>query len=126
MEFPLEIESKAFKAENGEYAWLKENIPAAVEALVQKGFAILGGEVWLVRGREINAAPLLKTGPCGIFHWESKRADSSESWSQFVQRSAGETLQAVHNMNVEDEIVAQPEAKIFYNITWCSEEELSK
>jgi hypothetical protein len=46
--FPPELEA-AFRADNGEFAWTREQIPLVVDVLRRRSLAILGGERWLVR-----------------------------------------------------------------------------
>jgi hypothetical protein len=43
--FPPELESRAFRADNGEFGWTREQIPSVVNILHGHCLAILGGEL---------------------------------------------------------------------------------
>lgn len=122
MNFPPAVEKSAFRIANGEYAWQRQDIAPAVQALRDANIAILGGELWLVEGARVMGLLPQHEGPPGVYHWESER-NPDEGWQSFVMRSALDTLAAVNAMPREGEIPMPSDARIFYNLTWVTEEE---
>jgi hypothetical protein len=45
---PDSVTSSAFVASNGEFGWRREDVESAIRAIRDAGYAILGGEAWLV------------------------------------------------------------------------------
>jgi len=125
MKFSKGIEEAAFKSHTGEYAWRREDIPAAVTEIAGRHFAILGGEIWIVRNSEIWGVVPQSEGPPRVYHWETER-HPREDWSAFASRSASETLDTVQEMPIEAEMALPEGAEIFYNLTWVSEYEYAK
>jgi hypothetical protein len=123
--FPAEFEESAFRAGNGEFAWSRSQIPAVVAFLRLCNFAILCGELWWVRDGSTQWIGLIpqRDGPPGVYHWETKR-EPEESWAQFVERSAADTLTAVERWPVPTKLPTDLPGQILYNLTWVAETEL--
>jgi hypothetical protein len=83
----------------------------------------LGGEVWIVEGSEILALPPLRSGGNAVIGWDTADKDSGESWNQFVERTANESLVAIESLNAENEVLPEAALKVFYNLTFVKEEE---
>ena len=47
---PEKVIAAAYHASNGEQAWRRADLPAALAALAESGQAVLGGEVWVAVG----------------------------------------------------------------------------
>jgi hypothetical protein len=122
MQFAQDLEASAHRSVGGEYAWPRSEALRAAEALANSDFAILGGELWLVRGHEIWGALPQRSGPPAVYHWESKRG-SSESWAAFVTRSYSEACSAINTLPENGEVAPPPGAHIYYNLTWVGEHE---
>ncbi len=125
--FPSELEGGSFKASNGEYGWTRAQIPAVVEILVEHGMAILGGELWWVldgAGTWNGLIPQRK-GLDAVYHWETLRR-SVESWSDFVNRCAADTLAAVVDLPAPGELPEELPGRVLYNLTWVSEVEYAE
>ena len=89
--------------------------------LADREVAILGGELWLVRGREIWGVLPSKVGPPGVYHWRSERR-RSEAWNDFVERTYEDAIAAIHSLPPEDEVLLPPGAQVFYNLTWAEKD----
>ena len=122
MQFAQDLEASAHRTLGGEYAWRRPEALRAASALASAGFAILGGELWLVRGNEIWGALPQHAGPPAVYHWESERGPS-EPWTAFVERSRSEAFSAINALPADGEVAAPPGANIYYNLTWVSEHE---
>jgi hypothetical protein len=122
MQFAHQLEASAHRSSGGEYAWRRPEALLAARALADAGFAILGGELWLVHNGEIHGVLPQRLGPPAVYHWESKRLPA-ESWAAFVARSHTESCSAINALPAEAEIEAPPGAEIYYNLTWLSQDE---
>jgi uncharacterized protein (DUF2164 family) len=135
MTFTDAAKAKAVTAANGELAWNKDDVASAIAELVAANFAVLGGEVWLaVRKAEIPPLTQLndkrfilglikgKDGKDYVFHWDCDKK-ATETWSEYVRRSAEEALSHIQEMNVEDFVSPELAGGIYYNLTYTSEEQ---
>src|SRR5689334_3624613 len=93
-EIPFE---KAFVAINGEFAWRRKDIDAALTAICNSGHATLGGEVWLITGEHSWDGLIPKRGgdPPAVWSWETRLRLSDESWRDYCHRTAVESKQTV-------------------------------
>jgi hypothetical protein len=121
IDFPADLEQAAHRS-GVEYAWRRSEAKLAARHLSARGHAILGGELWLVRGKEIWGVLPQKAGPPAVYHWEVGRA-SSESWLSYVVRSCSETLAAIDSLPPDGEVDVPPGADIYYNLTWGTDNE---
>ena len=121
MRFTRDLETSAHRSANAEYAWRRPDALRAARAVTDSGFAILGGELWLVRGKKIYGVLPQVSGPPGVYHWTCERHED-ESWSAFVARSYSETSAAINRFPREGEVDMPPGAEIYYNLTWVSED----
>jgi hypothetical protein len=119
--FPPELEHDAFRASNGEFGWTRAQIPAVVEALRSHGIGILGGELWWIRDGFADWVGLIpqRHGPPSVYAWETKR-DPGESWQHFVERSGSETLAAVEQWPMQQDLPPDLPGQILYNLTCVS------
>ncbi len=122
MEFPAELEMAAFRPASGEYAWRRPDACRAVDALADAGLAVLGGELWMVRGEEIWATLPQRSGPPAVYHWSCDRRPA-EPWVAYVARAAAEAVSAIEAFPREGEVATLPGADIYYNLAWESESE---
>ena len=113
----------AFRANNGEFAWAREQIPLVVDILRRRSLAILGGELWWVRNG-IPGWDLIpqRKGPPAVYPWETTRR-VGELWTSFVERCATDTLAAVARYPASEDLPPDLEGRILYNLTWVSEAE---
>lgn len=125
MQFPPDLDVKAFHARNGERAWRRPDALAVARLLASEGLAILGGELWLIRGTTIIAGLRLRSGETAVYHWSCERA-SSEAWAAFVERSGRDCVAAIEALPGEDEVDSVPGDEIYYNLTWIAEDELQR
>ena len=120
VEFEQDLEAAAFRTLGGEYAWRRGDALRAASAVADRGFALLGGELWLIRGKEVFILLPQHSGPPALYHWECERK-SSESWPHFVARARSESLSAIQALPPEGEVEVPVDAEIYYNLTWVSE-----
>ena len=121
MQFSRDLETSAHRTATGEYAWRRPDALRAARALAGAGRAILGGELWLIRGSEIHGVLPQRSGPPGVYRWESERG-ASESWCEFVLRSCSESIAAINTLPPEGEVDLPADAEVYYNLTWVSDE----
>jgi uncharacterized protein (DUF2164 family) len=134
MGFSQATTAKAVTAANGELAWNKDNVASAIAELIAANYAVLGGEVWLaVQKAEVPPLTQLddkrlvlglvkgKDGKDYVFHWDCDKK-ATETWSEYVRRSAEEALSHIQEMNVEDFVSPELAGGIYYNLTYTSEE----
>jgi hypothetical protein len=121
-----QIKATAFHSQGDEYAWQRPHIASAIEALTDQGYAILGGEVWIVEGDDILAMPPLRSGGSAVIGWDTADKDIGESWNQFVERTAKESLVAIDSLNAENEVLPEVAPKVFYNLTFVTEQEYAE
>ena len=125
MKFPREIEDAAFRTPNGEYAWQQSGALDVVRLLADSGHAVLGGELWLVRDGEIWGALPQKSGPSGVYAWETERLPE-EPWPTYVARASGQALLAIQAAPAalrKHEVSVPANAKVYYNLTWAGADE---
>jgi hypothetical protein len=122
-ELPPAIRDTAFKATNGEYAWRRADVSTALEGIADSGQATLGGEVWVVLdGRIAGAVPAANDRkPEGVWQWETSPRRASESWSEYCVRTAGESIDAVREMNIERECRSDVRDSLFFNVMYVDE-----
>jgi hypothetical protein len=122
--FPRELEQDAFHATNGELGWTRSQITTVVEVLRSCHMAIIGGELWWVQegAREWIGLIPQREGPPAVYPWDTKRGPG-ESWSDFVDRAAAETLAAARRWPASEDLPTGLSGRILYNLTWTSEEE---
>ena|ERR1700676_5559370 len=114
--FPPELISAAFVTGN-EAAWPPMLAAAAVEWLGAHGYAVLGTELWVLKGGAIQSLPIGQSGMREV-HGNTINRERYESWSFFVARAATETLMYLQSFNPAD-IVEQGEPH--FNVVWVSE-----
>jgi hypothetical protein len=125
--FPPELERVAFRTDNGEFGWTREQILQVVDVLRSQGMGILGGERWWLRDEPTSCYGLIpqRHGSPGVYTWESDRLPA-ESWSDFVARGASEALAYVERWSAELDLPPGLEGRILYNLTWISESEYER
>lgn len=93
---PPDILAKAYRSPGaGELAWRRGDLPSAMEALVKSGFAILGGELWLVRDPKENWTGLIPSRDGKVpfvWGWDTGSRMEGESWSGYCERTLEESL----------------------------------
>jgi hypothetical protein len=120
---PTEITAKAFHSQSDEYAWQRADVLAAIEAISSNALAVLGGEVWIIQRNEILALPPLKTGGNAVIGWDTREKAKTETWEEFVDRTAQETIAAIDSLKAEDEVKTELADKVYYNIVFVNEAE---
>jgi hypothetical protein len=118
-ELPQNIISSAFVATNGELAWRRDDIENAITAIRESEQAILGGEVWVVTGEHSwsGLVPQRDSDSPAVYHWETAHRTSAESWQEYCQRTAAESVDAVRTMAVEQKTPLDFADQIRFNLT---------
>ena len=124
MEFSAELLAKAYEARNGELAWARGDIGAAIEAVVAGREAILGGEAWVVPGAN-TIVGVIGNHNCehAVYHWSVPDRQGDEPWPDFVRRSATIAVRAIDQLAVEGEVRPDLAAFVRYNLTYVTEAE---
>jgi hypothetical protein len=122
---PDAVAARAYRASNGDLAWRRADLPAALAAIVASGQAILGGEVWMAlgQGEWTGLIPDAKSGPVGVWTWNTAPRRPDEMWPVYCQRTAEESRQEVDQMRVEDESSPAVRDKLLFNLTYVPDEE---
>jgi hypothetical protein len=121
---PKRLESEAFRAPNGEFAWTRNQARELVPILAAHQTAVLGGELWWVAGNppDLSATIPQAEGPSAVYAWETRR-QADERWLQFVDRCAVETLSAIMELPREGELPSNVQGRVLYNLTWATEKD---
>jgi len=122
---PDKIVAAAYHASNGEMAWRRADLPAALAALAESGQAVLGGEVWVAagEGRWVGLVPDARGGLPGVWHWDTTPRRAGESWPAYCRRAADESARVVAEMRVEEEAAAAIRDRLYFNLTWVAEQD---
>lgn len=121
---PTEITRVAFRATNGEFAWRRADLPTAIQAICRAGLAILGGEVWLVRGTAwTGLIPDRNSNVPGVWSWDTSVRQSGESWQAYCDRCASESAGVTGKMGVELEASPEVVADLWFNLTYVAASE---
>jgi hypothetical protein len=125
---PEPVTAVAYRAANGELAWRRAELPAALLAIAEAGLAVLGGEVWLAvgDGRWDGLIPDACGGLPGVWHWDTAPRLAGESWLAFCHRAAEESARAVAEMRVEEESDPAVWDRLYFNLTYVTEAELHR
>ena len=127
-ELPEAIASLAFRSRggSGEYAWRREDLPDALVAISEAGYAISGGEVWLVNDGAICAGlPVAESDMMGIFGWTTQPRRTGEPWAEFCGRQLKDSLEALETGNLAElEAIARPDCLpfVWFNVTFVDRE----
>ena len=136
MIFTDKILTFAIRSTSGELAWKKEYVLQAIDELIDKGYAILGGDVWAIVGKNENDLTLLnidyeniavgvikgKDGLDYVFNWYSTKK-TDESWQEYALRSKIETINSINQMNAENFVAKEYEKSIYYNLVFADKSE---
>jgi hypothetical protein len=84
--FPPQLEQDAFRASNGEFGWIRTQVPVVVNILRSQGMGILGGERWWVQDASTSWAGVIpqRHGPPEVYVWETRR-ESREALVTFCR-----------------------------------------
>jgi hypothetical protein len=116
--FPLELANSAFLS-GSEAAWKLNDALVAVRWLGTHGYAVLGTELWLLRGSVVNSLPVGRSGLPEV-HGSTVTHKVTEEWVSYVGRAAAETIAYLQAFNPRDII---QEGDLYFNVTWVSESE---
>ena len=114
--FPSELAVAAFP-KGEEAAWRPRIAAAAVEWFGAHGYAVLGTELWLLKGTTINTLPIGRSGMRHV-HANTVNRDSEEAWNSFVARAATDTLAYLQAFNPAYIV---EEGEVYFNVVWVSE-----
>jgi hypothetical protein len=109
---PKEIVSIAFIANDGEYAWQREHIFAALRAIAETGQAILGGDVWTLENGEVCS---IFPNTRGIRMWNTESQKPDELWADYCQRTLSESINEIEKTQLENTVSQELQKLIFFN-----------
>jgi hypothetical protein len=115
----------AFVATNGEFAWRRQDIEHALNAIRDSGYSTLGGEVWLITGEHTwdGLIPQRGGGPPAVWSWNTTPRSQGGSWRDYCHRTAAESIQTLRSMSVEEETPPELIAQLRFNVTYVAEPE---
>ena len=113
--------SRAYRhPSTGELAWLRQDALLVTAELALQRQAILGGEAWMLLG---TMRHLLRSGPPeGYYTWETSRL-VGEHWQEFVRRGQRDADAAILNDTPLIDAEVPSDARVYYNLTWVSEDD---
>ena len=112
---------QTFRAHDGEQAWRRSSLPRAMQDLVERRYAITGGEVWVVEGSFSCSLSPSKEGGWTVIAWHVSPREPGESWAHFAMRSFEETLAAICRLNPEDRVSPEVADKLYYHVFYAAE-----
>jgi hypothetical protein len=114
--FPFELAAAALRA-GDEAAWPPMRAAAVVDWLGNHGYAVLGAELWLLKGAAIQS---LRIGLSGMreVHGNTVHRENGEPWSSFVTRAAEETRTYLQLFKLSDIV---EDGELYFNVVWVSE-----
>ena len=124
-DLPPAITSKAFRA-GSEYAWRRQDVRDAIEAIVRSGQAVLGWEVWRLvgeRGVTHFLPPASPGAPPGIWAADTVARNSTETWADYCARSGRAALEQIERAPVEASLPAEMVDCIRFNLCYVAEGE---
>jgi hypothetical protein len=116
--FPKGLAAVAFV--NGEEAaWEQKDCLAAIDWLSKNGYAVLGFELWLPEDGGIRTAIRTKAGPA--IYVFSCNPMKSETWEDYVQRSAQEAAGHIGGFRWPEDSL-EPPRPAYFNLCWADRE----
>ena len=123
---PDSVTSNAFVASNGEFGWRYEDIERAIHAIRDSGYAILGGEAWLVTGPHSwhGIIPQRDGSTPAVYRWETEPRSAGESCQAYCARTARESIDASHALAsaLAQEIPLELVDRVRFNVTYVASE----
>ena len=99
-----------------EVAWNQHDRSAAIEWLRDRGYAIVGTELWIPEGEGIRTVFATPEGPA--IYVTSCDPLEGESWNDFIRRSSATADAAIGTFRL-DENSADAETDVFFNLAWA-------
>jgi len=121
LDFPPELASAAFVSGN-QAGWPPKLAAAVIEWLGAHGYAVLGTELWVLKGGAVQSLPVGQSGMREV-HGNIVSRGSEELWGSFVARAAMETVVYLQSFNPAD--IFEP-GEIHFNVFWVSEAQFAE
>jgi hypothetical protein len=61
-----------------------------------------------------------KDGRFAVFSWSSRERAPGESWQDYVEVTAQETLQVIERGDLESDVVPEYSRRVYYNLVFCT------
>ena len=124
---PDVIAKLAYRSTNGELAWRRSDVLAALDAIAKSGQATLGGEVWVAlgEGRWHGLVPKAGGRLPGVWQWDTAPRGAGEDWPSYCRRAARESTRAVEGMRVEEAADPEVRDRLVFNLTFVAERDAS-
>ena len=103
-------------------AWPPTLAAAAVRWFAAHGYAVLGTELWLLKGGAIQSLPIGLSGMPEV-HGNTINREGKEAWSAFVVRAAALTLAYLQSFKSTD--IVEP-GDVYFNVVWVGESDYGK
>lgn len=112
----------AFATRNGQSAWKRERLTEVLTDLSRQDYAVISGEVWVVEGNLFSALSPRREGGWAVFSWEVPARLLGEPWDHFATRSIRDTLDAIQELNAENEVAPEVRGKLYYYLCYADEQ----
>lgn len=113
---PSALTVRAFKASNGEMAWLRQDLPEVIAAYTEIGHAVEAFEVWIVNDKgQWNGFFPMRDGTESICVYDVQ-PQREPSQIEFAKRCAREILKKVEEIDIESEVHPKCVSWVRYNL----------
>ncbi len=111
----------AFGSGDGAHAWKKAMLPEVLDCLAVADLAVVGGEVWGLRGHAIFGAVPTRQGPTRIFAWSAPGKSPGTDWADYVGQCLQHARRAVRDLNAENEVAPGFRDHLVYHLQFLAE-----
>lgn len=115
---PLTVLGRAFIASNGELAWARVDVRAAIDAYAANSIAVTGFEAWLVdrNGRWTGLLPEKGTVVPAVVSVVVAEREDGERFEDFIARSKRLVLAEIDRIGLENSVEPELLGWIRYNL----------
>lgn len=110
----------AFGAGDNAYAWKKEALPMVLETLAAEGLAVVGGEIWGIKGFEIYPAVPSLMGHTRIYAWSAPDKPPDTDWPTYVSACVRYAHQAIQDLDAESQVIPPFRDRLVYHLQFFS------
>jgi len=103
---------------DGHHAWRRKSVPEVIDICRHAGIAVIGGEVWGIRGRDILAAiPTMEHGTRS-YGWSAPARLQNQSWPEYVSLCADLAVASLAEISAEGDVAADYRDRLFYHLAF--------
>lgn len=118
---PEELLAKAHQAPSGELAWPPGAVMEAVRQFAAQGFALIGGEVWIVSPQKVHKLVRLRNYEIGTLEWHTIGWDYETDWMEYCRQTAEATLREILALQASQKVLPEHAPYIHYHLIFVDE-----